>query len=201
MSDILDLSPATDRMTRMLAGIDDRQLDAPTPCTGMPVVVVVDHVLGLAAAFRAAARKEFGALTDRPPTPTADLPAGWRGLAPERLRALAAAWAAPDAWRGVTRAGGVDLPGPLAGLVTLDELVVHGWDLAVATGRPYHCEPFEIDACTAFAESITDEQRAAGGLFGPAVPVPADASPLARLIALTGRDPAWTPEHAARRPR
>lgn len=34
-------------------------------------------------------------------------------------------------------AGGVDLPGEVAGLVALDEIVVHGWDLAVVTGQRF----------------------------------------------------------------
>jgi hypothetical protein len=31
------------------------------------------------------------------------------------------------------------------------------------------------------------------GLFGPPVPVPADAAALERLLGLTGRDPFWVP--------
>jgi len=39
-----------------------------------------------------------------------------------------------SAW---TRAGGADLPGPLAGRVDANELGLHGWDLARAAGLPY----------------------------------------------------------------
>lgn len=195
MTETLDLSPAADRMTGLLEEIDDDHLDRPTPCDGMPVRVLIDHVLGLSLAFEAAARKDLGALTDSAPSPgAADLPDDWRMVGRDRLAALRLAWRDPAAWSGPTRAGGLDLPGNIAGLVALDELVVHGWDLAVATGRSYSCTPFEIAACTAFAESITDEQRDAGGLFGPAVPVPDRASDLDRLIGLTGRDPAWAPD-------
>lgn len=37
-------------------------------------------------------------------------------------------------------AGGVDLPRQVAGLVALDEVVLHGWDVAKATGQPYNVE-------------------------------------------------------------
>lgn len=192
MTDTLDLSPATRRMDRLLSGITDDRLTAPTPCTDTTVGSLVDHVLGLTLAFTAAARKEFGVLTDTPPAPsTGALPDDWRAVASESLTALADAWSDPAAWTGMTRAGGIDLPGDVAGLVALDELVVHGWDLAAATARPYTCETPEIAACTAFAESVTDEERQAGGLFGPAVAVPDDSSPLDRLLGLTGRDPSW----------
>ena len=194
-TEMLDLTPAIHRMERILAGIDDAQLPNSTPCAGTSVGVLVDHVLGLSLAFAAAARKDYGPYTDTAPELAGDLPPDWRLLVPDRMNALGRAWNDPAAWKGTTRAGGLDLPATVAGLVALDELVVHGWDLAVATGQQYTCEPYEIAACTAFAESITDEERAgdAGGLFGPAVRVGDDAAPLDRLIALTGRDPSWTP--------
>lgn len=50
------------------------------------------------------------------------------GSIPAALTALADAWAEPAAWTGTTRVGGVDLPREVAGLVVLDEVVVHGWE-------------------------------------------------------------------------
>ncbi|MGC5161561.1 TIGR03086 family metal-binding protein [Rhodococcus sp. DT1] len=194
MTDMIDLSVATRRMDRVLDGIGDEHLLAATPCTEATVGMLVDHVLGLTLAFTAAASKDFEGLTDAPPTlPTGELPGGWNDVATARLSALADAWRDPDAWTGTTRAGGIDLPGEIAGLVALDELVVHGWDLAVATGQPYACEPDEIAACLAFAGTVSDEQRTEGALFGPAVSVPGDAPALHRLLGLTGRDPSWAP--------
>jgi len=43
---------------------------------------------------------------------------------------LAGAWQEPDAWTGMTVAGPVEMPGEIAGLVALNELVIHGWDVA-----------------------------------------------------------------------
>lgn len=83
------------------------------------------------------------------------------------------------------------MPGEVVGLVALDELVVHGWDLAVATGQAYEPTLEEIEAATGFISSFAVPRD--GSLFGPIVRVDAAASPLDELLGLTGRDPAWHP--------
>jgi len=89
----------------------------------------------------------------------------------------------------MTQAGGQDVPGAMAGRIALDELVVHGWDIAVAIGRPYEPSVEEVEAATSFVAAF-DAPRD-GNLFGPVVPVPDDASALDHLLGLTGRDPNW----------
>jgi uncharacterized protein (TIGR03086 family) len=190
---VIDLTPATTRMTDIVEGIGDEQLDAPTPCPGYTVAAMIDHVGGLAQAFRAAAAKDLGPLTDTAPQPGASaLAPDWRRQVPEHLAGLGQAWSDPAAWEGMTRAGGVDLPGEVAGLVAIDELVVHAWDLAVATGQPYDPTDELVGAAAAFAGSFDDADRD-GTLFGPVVAVPDGAAPLHRLLGLTGRDPDWRP--------
>ena len=54
------------------------------------------------------------------------------------LDALVDAWHDPGAWQGMTKAGPFELPGEVAGVVALDELVLHGWDLAVANALRAH---------------------------------------------------------------
>jgi uncharacterized protein (TIGR03086 family) len=75
-------------------------------------------------------------------------------------------------------------------MFALDEVVVHGWELAVATGRPYPADEAAVRAC---AEFLAGAERSPE-LFGPVVEVPADAPALDRLVGLTGRDPAWRPD-------
>ena len=91
----------------------------------------------------------------------------------------------------MTGAGGVDLPGEVAGVVALDELVIHGWDLAKATGQPAGYDGPELDA----VHEMVQQFRAGGieGLFGPLVDVPDDAPLLDRILGLAGRDPDWQP--------
>ena len=117
----------------------------------------------------------------------------WRERIVSQLAELAEAWRDPAAYDGVTMAGPLEMPAEVAALVALDEVVVHGWDLARSTGRRFDVDDAAASACLAFVESFDAPADDDGGLFGPPVPVPADADVLDRLIGATGRDPSWTP--------
>ncbi|MGY1680588.1 TIGR03086 family metal-binding protein [Geodermatophilus sp. SYSU D01176] len=186
----LDLGPQAAEVARVVAGIRDDQLGDPTPCAGTPVAGLLAHVVGLTTAFRMAAEKTPA--LGQPSASPDDLPAEWRTRLPAQLDALVAAWQRPSAWEGTAEAGGVVMPAPVTAIVALDEVLVHGWDLAVATGQHYAADPASVAACTEFAAQAAAEGPTPG-LFGPPVPVPDDAPLLDRLLALTGRDPAWRP--------
>ena len=193
----VDLTPAARALGDLVAGIPDDMLDAPTPCPAYDLGDLVDHVGGAARAFTGAAAKDMGEVTGTGPSGDASqLTDDWRTRIPADLAGLAEAWRDPQAWTGMTRAGGVDLPGEVAGLVALDEIVIHGWDIARAMGRDYECDPPSLEAVhgfvAGFSEPGMEEMRA--GLFGPVVHVPDDAPLLERVIGLTGRDPAWAPD-------
>ncbi|ACQ79330.1 conserved hypothetical protein [Beutenbergia cavernae DSM 12333] len=189
----LDLTPAAQEMGRVALAITDDQLTGPTPCPGYDVGGLLAHVLGLAVAFRDAGRKKLGATTDTAPEPgAAELPPGWRDEVGPRLDALADAWRPPEAWEGMTQAGGVTLPGEVAGQVALNEIVIHGWDLARATGQAFSADEASAQASYEFCAATTDDERD-GSLFGPVVPVPPDAPLLDRAIGMAGRNPHWTP--------
>jgi len=187
---MIDMTPACERTSEVLANVDDSQLNGPTPCERLSLRDLVAHVGVLAAAFTAAARKDFGELTDTPPVEGAPLDEDWRTAYPARLAELAAAWREPAAWEGMTRAGGFDFPGEVGGMVALTEVVIHGWDVAAATGQSY-----DVDAATAAAVlphvSAIAAEGPTEGLFGPAVAISDDAPALERIIALSGREPGW----------
>lgn len=188
-----DLEPATRVLAGLVANIRDEQLGAPTPCRDTSLGDLLDHVDGLSVAFDAAATKTR--LEDMAPSADASrLGDDWRTRIPGRLASLAAAWRDEGAWTGMTQAGPVDLPGDVAGLVALDEVVVHGWDVAAASGQEFTCEPELLEATYGFVlASVAENPNGSPGLFGPPVPVPDDAPLLDRLIGLTGRDPSWRP--------
>ncbi|MGW6456919.1 TIGR03086 family metal-binding protein [Streptomyces sp. NPDC055078] len=189
-----DLRPAADAVARLLDAVGDDRLGDPTPCPRYAVRELLGHLAGLAVAFRDAARKELGPTTDT--DPGSSLPVledDWRSTLPRRLAELAEAWERPAAWEGDTRAGGIDLPAPVAGRVAMNELVIHGWDLARATGQPY--APGESSLRVSYELlSPTEDDPGSEGLFGPVVPVPEDAPLLDRVVGLSGRRPDWKPE-------
>lgn len=192
---MFDLGPATSTLATVVRGIRDDQLDRPTPCPGTSVAAMLDHVDGLVRVFAAAGSKTPLAAAGQAPTAdAAHLADGWRDRIPERLEALAAAWRNDPAWTGTAEAGGVTMPADVTAAVALDEVIVHGWDLARATGQRYDCADELVARARGFVEQAVEENPGGSpGLFGPPVAVPDGAPPLDRLLGLTGRDPGWTP--------
>ena len=189
----LDLGPQTRVLARLAEGVGDARLADPTPCPDLAVRNLLGHLTGLAVAFRDAARKDLGATTDTAPEASVpDIGPGWREELAGVLGELAVAWRDPGAWTGMTRAGGIDLPGEVAGAVVADELVIHGWDLARATGQEYHPDPAALRAAYGLLSAAAEEADRDEGMFGPVVAVPDDAPLLERAVGLSGRDPGWS---------
>ena len=186
-----DLGPQADEVARVVAGVRDDQLAGPTPNEGTPVAGLLDHLVGLTTAFTMGARKV--SLTGAPRAAPDELAADWRTRLPRQLAELAAAWRDPAAWDGETEVGGARLPGMVMGVVAADEVLVHGWDLAVATGQPYRADPASTAACLGLAGEFAAVPEMRDQIYGPVVPVPDDAPAMDRLLGLTGRNPSWTP--------
>ncbi|MEV3856505.1 TIGR03086 family metal-binding protein [Streptomyces sp. NPDC050095] len=192
MSDTtVDLGPQARIVARLAHGVREEQLDLPTPCPDYAVRHLLGHIVGLSAGLGATARKERDEVNGAVPGSTLpELAPDWRATLPRALDDLVEAWRDPAAWDGMTHAGGQDLPGAVAGLVTADELVVHGWDLARSTGQEYVPDEAALRAAHALlAPAVGDDERA--GLFGPVVRTSADAPLVDQVIGLSGRDPAW----------
>ena len=195
--DTVDLGPAAQRLADLVARVTDDQLGNPTPCPAYTVGDLVEHVGGLALAFTAAANKDSNEYNDREPPPgNADrLGDDWRTRIPRDLTTLGRAWRQPQAWTGMTRIAGSDAPSSIVGLSAADELVVHGWDVARATGQPYDPGPAVLQAAQSFLAMFASPDAPAGPevMFGPSQTVPGDAPLLHQVVALAGRDPGWPP--------
>ncbi len=185
-----DLRPSADRLSDLVNGVADAQLDHPTPCEGRTVSQLLAHLSGLTVAFRAAADKELGPLTDTSPDQEGwpEAAPTWRNDIPAQSDRLATAWNNPEAWTGMTRAGGFDAPAEVLGLVALGEITFHAWDLATATGQQLEVDEATTEALTAYVEGF--DPSGTPGMFGAAVDV-RWPTPFERVIARTGRDPRW----------
>ncbi len=190
-----DLGPAARRLADLLTQIPDDALGRPTPCPAYALGDLIQHVGGLALAFNAAGRKERSAYTEMTGAGDASrLGADWRERIPRDLTTLAKTWAEPEAWTGMSRIAGDDSPAGVIGLVLADELAVHGWDVARASGQAYACEPDILEAALKFLQMFASPDAPAGPEvpFGPARFLLDEAPLLDRVVALAGRDPGWS---------
>lgn len=183
---MFDLTPTAGPMIALLEGVRDDRLDDPTPCSDWRLADLVAHVHQFATVFACNARKAEIPRRD-------GLPDDWRTAVPRQLDDLARAWQEPSAWEGRVSAGGVEMSAEDNAVVAAEELTVHGWDLARATGQDFDPEPAALDHLERFLQVFAGPIASGQGPYGPAVPVPADASRWERLLGAAGRDPGWRP--------
>lgn len=180
----LATAPAIDVVT----GIRPDQLGAPTPCSEYDVRKLLNHLLYWGPSLEGAARKDLVPPPDAPESEK-DIPADWQAVLAAHWARLAGSWSAPEAWDGTTRmAGPTELPASLVGWMVTSEVVIHASDLARATGQAV---AFDHDLLARLYEELqlSVEWGRDMGVYGPEVPVPADAPLLDRILGLTGRDP------------
>jgi uncharacterized protein (TIGR03086 family) len=66
------------------------------------------------------------------------------------------------------------------------DVLIHGWDLAVATGQDSTLDPVLVETCWEIVRPQQDLLRGSGA-FGTEVEVPDDADSQTRLLAVLGR--------------
>ncbi|MEV7384604.1 MULTISPECIES: TIGR03086 family metal-binding protein [unclassified Streptomyces] len=170
-----------DAVTATVAGVRDEQLQEPTPCAKFTVADLVEHLTETLLTAERAARRE---------APSDEAPAGSPSALVDAVGRTAAAWSDAAAYEGTTKFGEWEMPAVVVASITLQELAVHGWDLARATGRPFSLGEDTGRLVLDAVEQIADQVRGNGG-YGPPVAVPADAPAFRRALATSGRDPEW----------
>ncbi|TDB84950.1 TIGR03086 family protein [Actinomadura sp. KC216] len=184
--------PAAMAAVRIVRQVPGDLMDAPTPCPEWDVRALINHLVLWTGRGETAARK----LPPDGPDEGHDFTAepGWADRFEEKARRAAEAWQDPAAWEGNTSlTGNKDgMPAEFIAGILFGECVLHGWDLAAATGQDPDFPPETVRTAwevTRGTAEMTREYK----LFGEEVPVPEDAPLLDRLIGLTGRDPHWKP--------
>jgi uncharacterized protein (TIGR03086 family) len=97
------------------------------------------------------------------------------------------AWRAVDLDGTVPGPGGRQLPAEFAAGILPIELLLHGWDLAQASGQTLHVSDEVVAYVAKLAEAVVPGGR--GRSFADEVAVPDEASPIDRLAAFAGRTP------------
>lgn len=170
------------------------QLTAPTPCPDWDVRALVNHLM-LWSAFRSerAAHKQQPPAND-PMTEETDFTKepDWPETFASQLDKAVAAWSQPGATEGNTGLAGGSMPARMIGMMMVGELVVHGWDLAKATGQPITTDEATLQTVQEMATAMGDQGRQMGA-FGEEVKVADDAPLLDKVLGLSGRNPHWTP--------
>jgi uncharacterized protein (TIGR03086 family) len=189
MSDLVALHRrALDTTGRIIAGVKADQWNEPTPCEGWDVRTLVNHIVsGNLWAAELAAGRSIDDVGDR-------LDGDVLGSDPAEsfdasAKAAGAVFAAPGALDAPCAVSYGPVPGSVyAGHRFLDVLI-HGWDVAVATDQDTTLEPALVDACLEIVRPQADLLRGSG-MFGSAALEPDDdADSQTKLLAVLGRHP------------
>jgi uncharacterized protein (TIGR03086 family) len=183
-----------DAFAALVAGVPPERWDDPSPCAQWTARGVVEHVV----AMHGYMLLPLG----RNPTPAPDVAtdpvAAFRSARADVEQILADPGLASTECD--TPGGRMTAAAHIDGVVS-DDLVLHGWDLARATGQDDTIDPADLprlwESATAVPAELMAKFRTPGAfgpgieVYGPEVPVPAGAPLQDRLLGFIGRDPAW----------
>lgn len=173
------------RCTReVVAGVRDDQWDLPTPCSEWSVADLTEHLIGGNRLFATA----FSGAPARPAVEDPDFGQG-RALTgyDEAATELTTAFAAEGALDRIVQVPFGTVPGRVAFHLRMTELLVHGWDLAQATGQPFAVPEALAAQELAFSRQALQQIPPDRSPFGSAQPSRPDAGPLEQLVSLLGR--------------
>lgn len=172
----------------VIHAIDSEQWDWPTTCEEWSVRELVNHVVS--GNFWAAEIMDGKTIEEVGDRLDGDL------LGTEPLAAYEESAKLAD--HAFQESGAMEKPaavsyGPVPGEVYCGhrfvDVLIHGWDLAKATGQSTDLDPGLVAACLAVLEPQLD-MLGPSGMFGDeTIPVPDDADPQTKLLAFTGRRP------------
>ena len=169
---------------RRVTAVNDEDLGRPTPCTEWDVRALLHHLvyeeLWAPPLLRGATMAEIGDRFEGDILGS-EYHSAWKEAAAGALDAATA-----EVLDRTVHLSFGDFPGgDYLGQLTADH-VIHAWDLARALGADETLPPDLVTHVYDFLAPQADQWQAAG-VFAAPVEVPADADPLTKLLALTGR--------------
>jgi len=181
MDPVSQLCVALDTTGQVLDGVGEQQWDGPTPCPDWDVSALASHVVTGNLRFAGALAGRLAAVEPAPAG--VSLPQAYRDSA----AALLAAFSEPGALERTVTVPFGTVPGTVALHLRVTELLVHGWDLARATGQavtfPEDLAAAELDFTVRLLPQVPPDRSP----FGPPQPAAPDAPAIDRLAAMLGR--------------
>jgi uncharacterized protein (TIGR03086 family) len=187
MADIAQFHRKALEHTRtVVAGVGRDQWQATTPCDGWDVQALLNHLvsgnlwaaeLGAGATIEQVGDRLDGDLLGDDALAAYD----------KSAKAAAATFEAPGALDAPCAVSYGPVPGSVYAGHRFIDVLIHGWDLAVATDQDTTLDPDLVDAASDILHAEADMVRASG-MFGQDLAVPADASTQTRLLAFIGRE-------------
>jgi len=176
---------ASDSFGARVHAVRSEQWDLPTPCTEWDVRTLVNHVVGenrwAVPLFGGGTIAEVGDRLDGDLL-GADPTAAWDESASGAVSVVDEMGAME---RTVHLSFG-DFPGSEYAMQLFADLLVHGWDLARATGQDETLDPELVTACAEWFAALAPAYREAGAVASRPT-VPDDADPQTLLLAEFGR--------------
>jgi uncharacterized protein (TIGR03086 family) len=174
----------------IVAGVREDDLPRSTPCVEWDVSTLLDHLIADLDVFNRLATGEpldlVTAIDPKAPENAARATPGpahqFERLADESREI----WSRPGALEQTYKTSQSELPGNALVMITLIDTLVHGWDLAKATGQDTEMPDEVAEAALAFTMRMMKGRRVG---FGDPVPVPEEASVTDRLVGWLGRNP------------
>ncbi|MBI3743340.1 MAG: TIGR03086 family protein [Chloroflexi bacterium] len=168
---------ATKRARQTVAGVKPAQLTSPTPCSEWNVQALLDHMVGTLN-FVASS------LSGTPSTKAAgSLQAFDAGVA-----AVSKAARVPGVLEKKVKSPMGEMPGQVFLMIGISDTLIHGWDLAKATGQDTKLDPKNVELVHGFMSMQAEAARKRKAL-GPEVKVPEHASAQDKLMGMVGRKP------------
>jgi uncharacterized protein (TIGR03086 family) len=171
---------------RIIVGVRPEDLPKPTPCKDWNVRLLLNHIIGGNHMFAEVAKggrvDSTGEMDDYTvPDPGSNYLSS--------ADALLAAWAEPGAMERRVHMPFGDIPASAAVSIHFLDIVVHGWDLARATGQDATIETDLAEEALDISHGFLSPELRATGVFGPEVPLSEDHPLRDRLVAFMGRRP------------
>jgi uncharacterized protein (TIGR03086 family) len=182
--DILEqLDGAATATSTVATGVQPDQLAKRTPCDQWNVQELMNHLTSSLQYF--AARAEGKEATMPQPASPATLQETIDGLV-AAANAAAAGWKQPGALQRKAASPFGEVTGEFMANITLTEMLMHGWDLARATGQVMSIDSRTAEAMLTAAKANLPPQ-ARQTAFAPEQSAPAGAPALDQLAAFLGR--------------